>query len=280
MSVALFLRHGKASAFNSSAGYDELSPPGVEQSERFGGWLAGNGPDGRSPASPEPGRNLDGRSPASPEPGRNLGGRSPALREPGRDLIDAVFVGPRKRHAQTLAAVDGVLVARGLALPAPVVMPELDEHDGISLVFKLLPSLGAEDPQLAEIVTTMARGESPAPDAVLSAFRRITRRWVRGEIGHPDVEAWSAFRARVARALDRIASIGEGKRALVVTSAGTVAAATAEVLDVRDEERVLDLSFALYNASLTELDFSSRGWGLRVFNSTAHLNDRRLVTGV
>jgi hypothetical protein len=28
--------------------------------------------DGRSPASPEPGRNLDGRSPASPEPGRNL----------------------------------------------------------------------------------------------------------------------------------------------------------------------------------------------------------------
>jgi ABC-type multidrug transport system fused ATPase/permease subunit len=41
-------------------------------------------PDGRSPASPEPGRNLDGRSPASPEPGRNLDARSPGeLHEAG-----------------------------------------------------------------------------------------------------------------------------------------------------------------------------------------------------
>ena len=240
MSVALFLRHGKASGFHSSAGYDELSPPGIEQSERFGAWLAGN----------------------------------------ERAPIDAVFVGPRKRHAQTYEAVDRVLSARGLALPPATLMPELDEHDGISLVFKMLPSLGAEDPQIGAIVATMARGEQPPPDDVLAAFRRITRRWVRGEINHPEVEPWVGFRARVARALETIGTIGQGKRALVVTSAGTVAAATAESLGVRDEEKVLDLSFALYNASLTQLDFSGRNWGLRMFNSTAHLLDRRLVTGV
>jgi broad specificity phosphatase PhoE len=242
MSVALFLRHGKASAFSSSAGYDELSPLGVEQSEQFGEWLA-----------------RDDRMP-----------------------LDAVFVGPRKRHAQTLDAVKRLLASKGVALPEATLLPELDEHHGISVVFKLLPSLGAEDPRLGEIVAKMARGEPPSPDDVLAAFRRITRRWVVGEVGHDEVESWAAFRTRVVRGLDRIADIGRGKTALAITSAGTVAAAAAESLDVRDEQRVLDLSFALYNASLTELDFLGRGgpgWALRTFNSTAHL-ERRLITSV
>ncbi len=256
MSVALFLRHGKASAFSSSAGYDELSPLGVEQSECFGAWLAGNG---ASPVS--------------------AGGRGPQE----RTTIDALFVGPRKRHSQTLEAVQKVFAARSLPLPEATILPELDEHHGIALVFKLLPSLGAEDARLGEIVAKMVRGEPPSPDDVLAAFRRITRRWVRGEIGHDEVESWSAFRARVVAALDRIATIGPSKMALVITSAGAVAAATAESLGLRDEERVLDLSFALYNASLTELDFLGEGgpgWAMRTFNSTAHLTDRRLVTSV
>src|SRR3984957_18778990 len=95
VSVALFVRHGKASAFSSSADYDQLSPPGVEQSEALGTWLADE-----------------------------------AMR------FDAVFVGPRKRHEQTYACVTRVLATRGMGIPERVLLPELDEHDGISLVFK------------------------------------------------------------------------------------------------------------------------------------------------
>src|SRR5271165_1283442 len=107
VSVALFIRHGKASAFSSSTDYDQLSPPGVEQSELLGAWLA----DEKVPA-------------------------------------DAVFVGPRKRHEQTYASVTRVLATRGVRLPEPVLLPELDEHDGIALVFKVLPTVAAEDPEL------------------------------------------------------------------------------------------------------------------------------------
>ncbi len=239
MSVALFIRHGKASAFSSSTDYDQLSPPGVEQSELLGTWLADDG-----------------------------------LRP------DAVFVGPRKRHAQTLASVVRVLGARGIILPDPVMLPELDEHDGIALVFKLLPTLAAEDPELERIVSSMARSGRPSPDDVLAAFKRITRRWVRGEIGHDEVESWASFRARVGKAMDRIARVGRGRTALVFTSAGAVAAATAQALDVRDEEKVLDLSWSLYNGSITELDFTGERWGLRTFNATPHLRDKRLLTPV
>jgi broad specificity phosphatase PhoE len=80
--------------------------------------------------------------------------------------------------------------------------------------------------------------------------------------------------------MDRVAALGRGKTALVFTSAGAVAAATAETLGVRDEEKVLDLSWSLYNGSITELDFTGERWGLRSFNATPHLRDRRLITSV
>ena len=239
MSVALFIRHGKASAFSSSTDYDQLSPPGVEQSELLGAWLA----DEKVPA-------------------------------------DAVFVGPRKRHEQTYASVTRVMATRGVRLPEPVLLPELDEHDGIALVFKVLPTVAAEDPELRDVVASMAKSGKPSADDVLAAFKRLTRRWVRGEIGHPEVESWSSFRERVARAMDRIASVGRGRTALVFTSAGAVAAATAHSLGITDEERVLDLSWSLYNGSVTELDFTGERWGMRTFNATPHIRDKRLLTPV
>jgi broad specificity phosphatase PhoE len=126
----------------------------------------------------------------------------------------------------------------------------------------------------------MARGEQPSPDDVLAAFKRLTRRWVIGEIGHDEVESWPDFRARISRGMARVAGIGRGKTALVFTSAGSVASATAVALGLNDEQRVLDLSWALYNGSVTELDFTGDRWGLRSFNGTAHLRDRRLVTSL
>jgi broad specificity phosphatase PhoE len=225
VSVALFIRHGKASAM--SGDYDRLSPPGVEQSERLGEWLAEQ-----------------------------------------RLVVSAVFLGPRKRHAQTHEAVTRVLSARGLALPEPTVLQDLDEHQGISLVFKLLPSLASEDETLRAVVESTGRGESPSPDDMLVAFKRITRRWVRGEIGHDEVESWASFRERIARAMARIAELGRGKTAL------------AESLGVRNEEKVMELSWSLYNGSITELDFTGDRWGVRTFNATPHLRDKRLVTSV
>ncbi len=236
MSVALFVRHGKASAF--AGDYDQLSPPGVEQSEQLGRWLARD-----------------------------------------RVQVDAVFVGPRKRHAQTHEAVVRVLASHGFSLPEPALVPELDEHDGLNVVYKLLPELAADDPAVKSIVEATVQGAPPSSDDVLAAFKRVTRRWVRGEVGHAEVEPWATFRARVARALPRIASIGRGKTALVFTSAGAVASAVADALGVKEEEKVLALSWALYNGSVTELDFADDRWGLRSFNGTAHL-ERRLVTSV
>jgi broad specificity phosphatase PhoE len=83
----------------------------------------------------------------------------------------------------------------------------------------------------------------------------------------------------VGHALPQIASIGRGKVALVFTSAGAIASAVADAMGVTEEEKVLALSWSLYNGSVTELDFADDRWGLRSFNGTAHL-ERRLITSV
>ena len=43
---------------------------------------------------------------------------------------DHVYVGPRRRHQQTLDAVAGVFRERGLNWPEPERLAELDEHFG------------------------------------------------------------------------------------------------------------------------------------------------------
>jgi broad specificity phosphatase PhoE len=213
------------------------------------------------------------------EPGFAQGRRLGAFWGDRKLLFDAVYVGPRKRHVQTHDLVRDAYRERGLPWPEPIALPELDEHDGLGFLFKILPTLGSEDELIARVVRGMARGEQPSPSDVLEVFRRVTRRWVRGELSHEDVESWSAFRARVARGLTLMTQgVGKGQSIVAFTSAGAVSAALGVVLELGDE-KVLDLSWSMHNGSFSELAFSDGRWGMRTFNSTPHL-DPSLITAV
>ncbi|GAC1544233.1 MAG: histidine phosphatase family protein [Polyangiales bacterium] len=192
--------------------------------------------------------------------------------------FDRVFVGPRLRQRQTHETVVAALGAP--RWPAPTPLDALDEHDGIRLVFSVLPALAKEDPTLAPLADGLARGELPAPKDLLVAFRAITRRWARGEVDHDGVETWREFRRRVEGALTTMtADLSRAQSVVAFTSAGAVAAAVGLALAL-DDSRVLDLSWSLHNGSITELGLSEGRWGLVSFNGTPHLRDPRLVTSV
>jgi broad specificity phosphatase PhoE len=194
--------------------------------------------------------------------------------------FDRVYIGPRKRHRQTHDTVLEVLHQNGRSLPEPTMLPELDEHQGIQLMFALLPRLAKDDPTLMKVVQAMSKGDRPEPRDVLGAFRTMTRRWARGELNHEDVETWADFRKRATRALTLMTNeAAKGERVVAFTSGGAVAAMVGHVLDL-DDARVLDLSWSLHNGSLTEVAFSSEGMGLLSFNGTPHLRDPALVTSV
>jgi broad specificity phosphatase PhoE len=194
--------------------------------------------------------------------------------------FDRVFVGPRLRQRQTHDHVAEAMRARGLPWPDATEISELDEHDGIRLVFAVMPSLAKDDPSLAAIAGALARGESPTPSEMLSVFRTLTRRWARGELNAAGVETFREFRRRVERGIDAMTlDAGRGRSIVAFTSAGAIAAAVGRSLDL-DDPKVLDLSWSLHNCSLSELAFSENRLGLVSFNGTPHLRDASLITSV
>jgi broad specificity phosphatase PhoE len=189
--------------------------------------------------------------------------------------FDVAYVGPRRRHRQTL---DAVVEGYGDRLPwAQVVdVPELDEHEGLKVMRHALTANGS------------IPGEPPArePDEaerkrLLKMFHLqyldVMRDWATGALVVPDVEGWPAFRARTLRGLDVMCQ-GDDRR-VAFTSGGFVSSATGWLLGL-DEDRVIELSAVVNNTSLTEV----RHWGPRrtlvTFNTVPHIPDGQAITAI
>lgn len=198
-----------------------------------------------------------------------------------RRQFDHVYVGPRKRHAQTHAEVVAAYEAHELSLPAPQPLAALDEHHGMFVVAEAIPELARKDAELAAMVARMASGEAQSGE-FLRVFRRVMRAWAEGEVpareGGP--ESFHAFRARVREGVrGMIVAAQHGQRIVAFTSGGATAAAVCDALGI-DDGRAMDLSFALRNASVCELRYSGERASLSVFNATPHLEDDALLTMV
>ena len=192
---------------------------------------------------------------------------------------DAVFRGSLKRQRQTLEGVAQVYAEQGLEWPEGRVLEHFDEHAGMTVVREAMPLLAESDPVVAEGVREMEGHPERRVKVYFRIFRHITRLWVRGELpGSVPGEPWPEFRQRVSRGLEEVAAV-DAPLAVVFTSAGAVAAAMGESLDL-EEERTLELSWSVQNSSLTELLVWPSRRTLRMFNALPHLLDEALITWV
>ncbi len=193
-------------------------------------------------------------------------------------IFDHVYVGPRRRHHQSLDAVAAVYHERGLKWPEPVELPELDEHSGQDVLSRSLPDLMQRDPVIREMKEKLRKDSDTAQRDYLRLFQKITRMWVRRELSLPDLEAWHEFRARVNRGIEKMTGTGGSKKNVAAfTSGGPTAAATGFALNL-DDEKTLELSWIVRNAACTEFLFSRGRFSLVTFNSVPHLTNRDLLT--
>lgn len=215
----------------------------------------------------------DQLSPLGEEQGRVLG---EYWAETGQ-LFDRVYLGPLKRHRQTLDAVTAVYKHRGLDWPEPTPLPELDEHQGPEVIAHHRASLYRE----AELVDPDVEGVDRAEKIrrYLMIYQQGTRRWIRDDLETPPgLESWAAFRARIESGAAKIqAGTTRGQQTAAFTSGGATAAAVGLALGL-DDETVLELSWRVRNAALTELLFSGGRMSLDSFNAVQHLREERLVT--
>ena len=188
--------------------------------------------------------------------------------------FDRVFTGPRVRQRRTAE-----IASESARLPAPVLLPELDEMDVEPLFRDHLPDLFTRHAHLAALGDAMlaADGDEERAKAFARLFEATLMLWMRGETVTPGVESWAQFRQRIRRALDHVRADGRGQRIAVFTSAGPVASA-AQLAMGSDDETALALAFRIRNSSQSEFWFSGDRFSLVSLNETPHLTDGALVT--
>lgn len=183
-----------------------------------------------------------------------------------RDLglkLDAAYCGGLSRQRDTAQAALGCLES-----PPPLTsLPEFDEYDSGPIIRALLPVLRREAPELDRVSQAMFRDRK----SFQLIYEAAMLRWISGR--HDDLvpETWSAFLARIHRALARVrAENGRGRAVAVFTSGGPIAAVLRLALGL-DDQRALRLTWVIKNASLSSFLFDDQRLTLSLFNSTAHL---------
>ncbi len=247
MSRLLLIRHGQASfdahPDRAFEDYDRLSELGKQQSGALGEELAAGGVH-----------------------------------------FDRVYVGPLRRQRETAVAVAQAYGRLGMSWPGVIELEALAEHEGSRVVRHALSTESEHEEALARLLTATAddgASEVELMRTYFSVFRRVTRRWARGEIAPPGVEeSWHAFRVRVDSCIRRIMDeSGQGATVGVFTSGGPVGSTVAWSLGLGDEQ-ALELAWMVENATVTELLFSGDQVSLKSFNVQPRLGSTEMITGV
>jgi broad specificity phosphatase PhoE len=185
--------------------------------------------------------------------------------------FDAVYCGRMRRQQETAAGLREAYAGCGLELPAACELEALDEYDSMGVWNALLPRVIAEQPELKPDAERAA-GDRKSFQRLFSA---VMSRWVQGGADLPGVVRWADFRQQAQRGLQEIMAQEGGRKIVAVfTSGGPICVAVQAALGLSDPA-ALELSWQIWNASVTRIRFSARGSALTVFNEVSHLELER-----
>ncbi len=169
--------------------------------------------------------------------------------------FDTVLTGTLRRHAQTL---DGI--AQGLpGLPAPQVLPSLDEYDSLALI-RAIHNAPLQRPDTPELYRQHFR---LLCDAIAQ--------WMAGVISPQGMPSWEDFSAGVRSVLEQVRHDHAGQNVLLVSSGGPISTAVGEVLGTAPEVTIA-LNMRIRNSAVTECSVSPKRLMLQTFNTLPHLH--------
>lgn len=191
--------------------------------------------------------------------------------------FDYIYVGPLKRHHQTLSKVQEAYKKANLVLPEPREMVELEEHRGPEILKSSMKQIREEDEMIREWDNERIIDPSLNVKKGLLIFERAMTLWATGKLSHlqPDHYLdWKSFRVQVANGWQKIMSNHKEENQKTIglfTSGGTISATVGNVLCMKEDRDIIGMNGIVQNTSISEFLFSGDRVTMKRFNDVSHL---------
>ena len=195
--------------------------------------------------------------------------------------FDKIYLGPLKRHQQTLQMVQEVYEKNNLTFCKATLLPELDEHKGPEILKTIMSAFLEQHEQAKNWSMEAQKNPSLMRKNYLRIFHFFMELWAEGNLAvpHPKhLEDWKSFRQKVSRGVEKI--ISDPSRGITVgvfTSGGTISATLGHVLEMTNEKRIIELNGKVKNTAISEFLFSKGKITLQSFNEMAHLEKEEIT---
>ena len=181
--------------------------------------------------------------------------------------FDALYSGTQTRHEETLAAYIEGFSPPGKALPPVHKTDAFNEYDSENILKTLIPQVIRKEPAFETDVRHMMADRR----TFQKVYERIMRLWISTRGPVYNLETWETYSNRVTEGLFQLmADQGSGKTVAVFTSGGPIAVCVQKALALSDE-KTLELTWQIMNASVTRLKYSGDRLMLAGFNDVTHL---------
>lgn len=189
------------------------------------------------------------------------------------ERIDHIYSGSLRRQLQTAEIIANEL---GAAAHTISIEPAFDEYDSDIILQTFAKSLTSE--QLTAAGWPELRHDRKKFQFFLE---RAARAWVEAQIDAEEMTPWHGFHGRISKTLEHLMRThGRSKTLLISTSGGVIGTIVAQVMGLSNHMGI-ELNWAVHNASITRLFYSSEKVSLSMFNALPHLDraeSRHLIT--
>lgn len=185
-----------------------------------------------------------------------------------------VYSGSLKRQRDTAQGALAVLKAAGDVDIEHRLDERLNEFPADELMQFVLPKLCDDDPEVAADARAFEQSDDKKTRYRLihRQLEAVMRAWIgdRYNVAEGGIARWAEWSGGVRDALKAAMSVPSGSTVAVFTSGGPVGVSVQTVL-AAPEIKAAEMNWRVFNASITQMTFSSSRISLDTFNETAHL---------
>ena len=195
--------------------------------------------------------------------------------------LDRIFIGKLNRHQQTFDGFTNAFEAKGIILPKPIYLEELNEHQAPEALTLAYDDFINQYEEAKMLVNEINENSNLTRRNSIKIFELFMREYVSGRypFEHESIQSWSHFRIQAKKGIANVLeTIDKGETIGIFTSGGTKSSIIGDNLGVT-EEKISELNLAFRNASFSQLLFSENRLNVLSLNETPHL-PKELITFV